>query len=313
MPTDTNLDRAIYAKLMGIPFPAWPIGAGNVFWVDSVNGDDGNSGLTPALAFASIIFALTQCVDDNNDYIFVIEDWDEAATITVTSSRVHIIGLSSYPQLNSNQPFVALTASGAYSIFTINEPAGHVEIAGFACGGGAAAAGIESAASGVQGPFIHDCAFGHFFSGGTPRDGIFFGVGATNIRVERCYFYGAPTGKGLLTRDGLRYTSAPNSYNGTIIDNKLLGLPGIGINITAAGGNGGFTIQDNVIECGDDVQGSAITLGVTVFGCLVVGNKAIYGPATAAMVNNPYLDNTVAAPWNAWVANYKGNALIDPA
>jgi len=291
----------------------WPIGTGNVFWVDSIRGDDGNVGTRPDLAFATIIFALTQCADDNNDYIMVIEDWSEGATILVTSSRVHIIGLGNSQRPNSGQPFVALTASADFPIFTINEPAGHVEISGFACGGGATSAGIESVASGVQGPHIHDCAFGHFFSGGTPRDGIFMGVGATNMRVENCYFYGTPTGKGLLTRDGFRYTSAPNPYNGVLINNKFLGLPGVGINITAAGGDGGFTIQDNTFECGGDVQGSAITLGVTVFGCLVVGNKAIYGNGAVAMVQNPYLDNTVAAPYNAWAANYKGNALINPA
>ncbi|MBA7705520.1 hypothetical protein ES703_114351 [subsurface metagenome] len=287
------------------------IGTGKVYWVDSIRGDDGNVGTRPDEAFETIIEALEHCVDDNNDYIMVIEDYDEGETILVTKSRVHIIGLGNSLRPNSNQPFVALTASGDFPVFTINEPAGHVEIAGFAIGGGPNHAGIENAIGAVQGAHIHDCAFGHSFSGGTPQDGIWIRVNATNIRVENCSFYGTPTGKGLLTRDGYRY-DAGTPLNGTLKDNQFLGVPVKGINILATNNDGGLTIQDNIFHC-PDVQGAAITLGATVFGCLVVGNKAVYGNGAVAMVENPYLDNTVGAPYNAWIANYKGNALINPA
>ena len=53
MPADTNLDRAIY-DLLSKQCPAmWlgiPIGPGNVYWVDSVNGVVGNTGIRPDLA-----------------------------------------------------------------------------------------------------------------------------------------------------------------------------------------------------------------------------------------------------------------------
>ena len=314
MPTDTNLDRAIY-DLLSHQCPAmwlgFPIGTGNVYWVDSIRGVVGNSGIRPDLAVPSITEALTLCAIENNDYIMVIEDWQEAATVTVNITRVHIIGLSNYLRLNSNHSFVALNATGDFPIFTITNLSQNCEIAGFNMGGGATSAGIENITTATMGAHIHDCTFGHIFSGDTPQDGIRIEMNATNIRIEHCTFLGTPTGKGTLTRDGIRW-QAGNVLNGTVINNQFIGIPAVCFNGLNMGGDGGVTIQDNIFEC-IDAQGAAITLGVTVFGCLVVGNKAIYGPNTAAMVNNPYLDQTVAAPFNAWAGNYKGNALIDPA
>jgi hypothetical protein len=314
------VDWAIWELLSGLGLGAaclgWPIGAGHVYWVDATNGNDGNTGTRPDQAFATITFALTQCVDERNDYIMVIDAWQEAATVTVNVTKVHILGVGAFMRLGSNTAFTYLSAGGDWPIFTIGSAGNRCEIGGFLLGGGATHAGIENPV-GVGTPMgihIHDCVFGHQFCANTPQDGILISQNATNIRIEHNVFLGAPTGKGTLTRDGVRWAAAGDPLNGVIENNKFMGLPGIGLNMAATPpATGGFIIQDNVFECGGDVQGSAITLAAAFRGCLVVGNKAMYGQLTAGMANNPYLDNATVAPFNAWAGNYKGNALVDPA
>lgn len=319
MGSDTNLDRAIY-DLLAKQCPAmWlgiPIGIGDVYWVDSVNGNDANPGTTPALAFATITHALVHCTNDHNDYIMVIAAAAEAVIIDINKRRVHLIGVGDFlTRPNQTNPPVTLTAPAALGVLQVSTASNYCEIAGFMIGGAANHAGIENNAGTPIGLHIHDCVFGHTISGGVPRDGILIALNAVNIRIENCIFLGTPGGKGLLTRDGIRWDSAADPLNGNIENSQFKGLPFVGINFVAvANATGGITIKDNIFSCGDDtVNGRAITLAATTRGFLVAGNKALYGKATAGMAFNPYLDLTVVAPFNAWMENYKGNALIDPA
>lgn len=309
----TNVDDAIYTLLQS--WGAWigsPIGAGRVFFVDGLAGNNGNIGTDPNQPWLTITYALTQCVNDRNDYIIVLEHWQEVVDINVT--RVHIIGLSNYLRPNSNHSFVQMNAAADTAIFTVTALSNNCEIAGFSFGGGATHAGIENAGGTPMGLHIHDCVFGHSFAGGTPQDGILIGLNATNIRIEHCVFLGAPGGKGTLTRDGIRWAGAGDPLNGNIENCQFKALPGIGLNfVSVADDTGGITIKDNIFSCESDKQGAAITLGATCRGFLVSGNKALYGQTTAAMANNPYLDQAIVAPFNAWMANFKGNVLIDPA
>jgi hypothetical protein len=216
---------------------------------------------------------------------------------------------------NQTHAPISLIAGGATAVIRVSSTSNYSEIAGFRIGGAAGFAGIENVAGTPAGLHIHDCVFGHFFSGGAPQDGIFIDVNATNIRIENCIFLGAPGGKGLITRDGIHWDGGGDPLNGNIENCQFKGLPGVGINfVQVAAATGGITIKDNVFSCKENpVGGDAITLTATTRGFLVVGNKALYGKVTAGMVVNPYLDTTVAAPFNSWMANYKGNALVDPA
>lgn len=305
MATPNELEKAIWQKLFGF-LPPWGV-LGNLYFVNGLTGSNLNDGLTPATAWATITFALTQCVADNDDYIIVIDHWQEVVAINIT--RVHIIGI---PYNNPNHSFVQMNAAADTAIFTVSALSNNCEIAGFSFGGGATHGGIENPGGTPMGLYIHDCQFGHAFAGNTPQDGIRIDLNATNIRIERCSFYGNAA-NGTLTRDGIRWTSGGNPLNGTIIDNQFLGCPGCGINFVAvAAGTGGITIKDNVFACDADTQGSAITLGATCADFLVSGNQALFGDVTAAMLTNPYLDNAAAFS-NHWMANYKGNALVDPA
>ncbi|MBU0599014.1 hypothetical protein KKF61_08590 [Patescibacteria group bacterium] len=315
MAAPSHVSNAIY-DLLSKQCPAmwlgFPIGTGVVYWVDSANGNDGNNGKRPDEAFATITFALTQCVDNNNDYIMVIEDWQEAATITVNVDRVHIIGLANYLRPNTNNPFVGLNSvTNDFPIFTVGSLGAYCEIAGFMIGGGANHAGIENPAGTPSSLHIHDNVFGHSFSGNTPQDGIFIDINATNIRIENNVFLGTPHGKGVITRDGIRWATGGDPLNGNIENNQFKALPGVAINfVSSAADTGGISLLRNTFNILDTADGEAITLGATLAGMLVDQNHAMYGNAQVGYGQNPYRD--LNAPNNDWGVNYRGNTVIEP-
>jgi len=305
-----TVDNAIYDLLRSRG--AWigfPIGAGRVFYVDGLAGNNGNIGTDPNQPWLTITYALTQCVADRNDYIIVLDHWQEVVAINVT--RVHIIGLSNYLRPNSNHSFVQMNALADTAIFTVTALANNCEIAGFSFGGGATHAAIENIAGTPMGLHIHDCVFGHSFAGGTPQDGIRIGLNATNIRIEDCVFLGIPDGKGTLTRDGIHWAGAGDPLNGNLERNQFKGLPGIGINLNFPAVTGGFTIKDNVFAVPDLANGEAITLQAGVAGCLVTGNKAMAG-GDNAMATVSFRDLSTGPPVgseNHWGQNFLGAAI----
>lgn len=309
MATPNTLEKAIWLKLLGLGVLPWAV-LGNVYYVDGLNGNNLNDGRSSDTPWRTILFALTNCVNDHDDYIIVMDHWQEAWPVAINKTRVHIIGVGTSP----NHPFVAMNTPDDTHVFTVSALSNNCEIAGLSLSGGATSAGIANIAGTPMGLYIHHCVFGHSFAGGAPQDGIRIGLNATNIRIERCIFLGTPGGKGLITRDGIRWLSGGDPLNGNIEENQFKGLPGVAINfLQVADATGGITIKDNVIVCEGDTLGSAISLQATTRGFLVAGNKALYGPSTPGMANNPYLDATIVAPFNTWMANYKGNALVDPA
>ena len=308
-PNVTSLINNLYQKLEGAKAGYGSVG--NIFFVHGFTGLDTNDGLTPATPFLTITHALTQCANDHDDYIIVLEHWQEVVAINVT--RVHIIGATKNP----TQAFVQMNAAADTPIFTVTALSNHCEIAGFSFGGGATHAGIENVAGTPMHLHIHDCMFGHSFAGDTPQDGIRIGVNATNLRVENCIFLGVDAeGGGTLTRDGIRFTSGGIPLGGSFKGNIFTGIPGVAINIVQVAANsGGFIIEDNrfMAEIADaQAAGWAITLQGpgTVKGCLIAHNFASQtGDDTG---NNPYRDlstGVLATCLNGWVANYAGNVL----
>lgn len=322
MGAPNHVDNAIYDLLSQLFPGGWlgfPVGAGHVFWVDGFNGLDTNPGTTPTLPFQTITYALTQCVNDRNDYIMVLDAWQEPAAVAINVTRVHIIGLGNYLRPNSNHPFVMLNAAADHAIFTVSALSNNCEIAGFSLGGGATHAGIENPGGTPMGLHIHDCVFGHQFAGNTPQDGIRVDLNTTNIRIERCTFLGADAGSkvdGLITRDGIRLQCAGDPRGGMIKDNRIMGIPGVGINLNAPFEDGAWIIEDNhfympIVDAAP--AGWAITLQANVAGCMVNNNHAKQtGDGTG---NNPYRDlstGVLATCKNGWGMNYSGPAVISP-
>ena len=297
---------------VGLIAPAGIVGGfntpGTVYFTDIFNGDNTNNGLSPDVPFQTIAYALTQCTDDNDDYIIVMDAWNEATPITVACTRVHIIGLSTSPE----RPYPVLTATGDTNVMVISNASQSSEIANLDFGGGNTAAGIAAiGGSTPMGVIIHDCTFGNGWAGDTALYGIWVAAEATALAIMNCQFRGSGGGVtgGTLTGDGIRLTMNAN-LGGRITGNILQGLPGIAINFTANGD--AYVIADNIIACDADTAGSAITLSATTTGCLVANNKAMFGDAAGGMLTNPFLDNAAAGS-NHWAGNMKGAAFTDPA
>jgi len=152
-----------------------PPAIGRVFYVHNWTGLDTNNGINPGTPFKTIAHALTQCDADRNDYIIVLQHYQED-NIAIDITLVHIIGISSNPAF----PFVALQSDGNdLPIFTLSAESNHIEIAGFLFGGGAGHAAIENVAGTVQQLNVHNCVFGHSFPLHTPQDGILTAARAT--------------------------------------------------------------------------------------------------------------------------------------
>lgn len=91
--------------------------SGNSFWVDTVNGSDGNTG-GPQDALATIGAAYAKCVSGNNDVVYFTGIALLAATLTWAKNKTHLIGLSSGPFNSSNaliQPTSFAATAGAFS------------------------------------------------------------------------------------------------------------------------------------------------------------------------------------------------------
>lgn len=300
-PDIVALYNNLYQKLEGVKAGYGSVG--NIFFVDGLAGNDANTGLVPTAPFLTITHALTQCVADHDDYIIVLDHWQEVVAINIT--RVHIIGVTK----NATQAFVQMNAAADTAIFTVTALSNHCEIAGFSFGGGATHAAIENQAGTPMQLHIHDCLFGHVFAGNTPQDGIDIELNATNIRIERCAFYGNGAGTmGTIARDGIRFAGGGDTLGGCVKDNRFLNIPGIGVNVTTRFDNG--FIEDNRFQVPDTAIGQAITFAAGAAGqTLVDGNKAAAG-GDAVLTNVPFRDlsGAPAASGNDWGQNFSGAA-----
>lgn len=268
-----------------------PAGIGKVFYVWGGGGDDSQEGTDPNFPLNTIATAIGKCSNSKNDYIFVLDHYQETFPISVSVSYVHILGLMS-------PPAVWLTASGSTSIFSI--AADGFEIAGFEFGAGSTSAAIEWGASKGYGT-IHDCFFGWMQAG---RDGInVTSYEAAGTIIENCWFGSN------ITRDGIRIAAAMT--RGAIRNNIFRRVPGIGINVTVSMSQG--QILDNTFSLDDDVNGEAISLidAGSEGKIMVFGNRAANGMLSNGYAYNPYRD-TYANTINDWGLNYQGNRVVEP-
>lgn len=309
--------------MANLTFPAWmtpvvsrPQGIGKVFYVHHFAGDNNNNGVDPGTPFATITYALTQCVADRNDYIIVLDAWDSepAYPILVDVNRVHIIGVS----LPGTGLFVKMNsgAGNNQAVFQIGDGATgqYVEIAGFSLAGGALHGCIDC--NQARGAWIHHCWFGHDEAGAamTPRDGIALIDGNTEgALIENCRFFGvagAGPVAGVISGDGVSNRNYPgiSNFDYSIIRNSTFQGLGFGIWLDLAVG---AQITSNFFAVGADIAvGEAITLfapGNPCLGCLIANNIATHDDAAVAF--NPYRD--IGSPGtNAWAMNYNQAAAI---
>jgi len=284
-------------------------GKGSIFFVnggaDGVTaGIDTNDGLTPANAFLTIAHALTLVTNDNDDFIYCFNVYNQDTfpiALDNTMDSVHIIGIA-----GPNGAWPMLDASaGNTAVFTVaNE---NCEIAGFNLAGGAAHGAIEIG-SGANMAWIHNCTFGHYWSGAC-QDGITGGGSVFSVIIEDCWFFGTDAKNGTLTRCGILSGVGASWGQWTIRNNFFNGLPtgaidlGVTLDSTAIHD---FVIEHNIIGC-EDTDNIAINLGAVCHYAIVSDNKAQNGKAV--MGNNPYGD---AATDNHWMCNQEGIVMVYP-
>lgn len=283
-----------------------PPSTGEIFWVDGFAGSESNTGKSPLDPLLKIATALSLCTNDQDDYIYVLDCWQQDTfPITVNKTRVHIIGVA-----NKSNRFPCMQPTGDTAVFTIGSSGNDCEIADFNLSGGLNHGCIEL--TNPIGIHIHDCIFGSQHAGGTPQDGIAAISPHDPIHglIEDCKFYGTGNNSnGLITRDGIRNIGggASNFRNMTVRNNVFLGIPGVAINLDFAQG---AMILDNKFALDADTAGAAITLVGGCLGCFIDGNSANYGDT--AMGGVPYSDGGAAGA-NTWGLNYRAGVSIMPA
>lgn len=299
-------------------FPFLAPGAGNIWFVDGVNGLNTNDGMGPDTAFLDITFALTQCVAANNDYIFVIEypadgspPAGETYPIAVDVNRVHIIG-GAFPGHADSDKFAFLGANTDNEIFNIQ--AQWVEIAYLKLSGGVSHGAIEFTGDGPtnKGFAIHHNTINQKNgTNGMPAYGIWMETpsnahsGNWGLIADN-YFGQAATSNAIWIDQ--------NPVMLRIRNNQFIYCAAIAINMD--GPLAFCEIVDNRFALGADTTGFAITftancnVGHAAGACYIAGNQAHFGPV--AMAQNPYRDLSPAANCQNWGLNYVGAAPTMP-
>jgi len=98
------------------------VGLGKTFYVDSNNGDDGRSGLSPETCLATLDAAIDKCTADDGDVIYLLPGHSEteatasASIATMDVAGVTVIGLGDGDQMPT------FTFTVATATFTISAP-----------------------------------------------------------------------------------------------------------------------------------------------------------------------------------------------
>ena len=297
------------ATLVGFGPPVW--GIGKAYYVDSTSwgkGSDNNSGLDPSQPLAKIQTALGYCTAGANDYVIILNAWDnDLATITVAKNQVHIIGVSCR-QHSAPAPWIKINGDGTAPVFTLTGGSAQcAEIAGLSLAADSTHACIVIGAStGTYGSYahLHDLAFANSTdSAYLAQDGINIANGreANGLLVSECDFGDQ------LTRDGIRIDGGMSG--GRIQNCYFTGFGGVGVNHTVASA---VSTMPDVLDCRfrqahGASEGWAITIQNSTGG-LIDGNHASADFTTADA--NPYLDHTDKSQWGL---NYNVITVTAPA
>jgi hypothetical protein len=266
---------------------------GNVFYVHGASGADTNDGLTPGTPFLTITHAVDQCVDWQDDYIFVLSYPNMAAgetfPIALDTHKVHLIGTTKQA---SPSPGIWNNAGHCIKITAHN-----VEVAGFVFAAEAASDCIQVTGDQWQVHIHHN----YFAWTAGALNCISLEGSPVNTSIHDNYFglhgyTGYAIGAGLVGRINIE-------RNVIFVQGRInTGANGI-ILTTDFGG----VITDNYIVCPDANPGEAIQLSGPNF--MVTNNRAMSGRA-ANMTNIPYNDVTDQSHWGL---NYDNQTARLPA
>ena len=298
-------DASLINQLITILNPA----GGNTFFVDGVNGSATNNGLAPDAPLLTIKAALALCADGNKDHIYVLDypstggvsGEDEPIVVNKTWVTIEGIGKEGIGGANETQ----VGPSGDTAIFDVT--ANYVTLKHMTLFGGASYGAIVCSGASAHALSVLDCTFTPWGTSGygiygRPQPG---GNSFPRLIVERCKF-GSSAALGVITNNGI-YIGL-NAGGGLIKDCVFDGITGVAINIGTACGPS-LQILNNIIRCGSDAKGKAITIANGSSDNIVDGNHAFFGKD--AMSTVPYIDDA-GADDNHWGINYYDIRAIMP-
>lgn len=118
---------------------------GNYFFVDPVNGSDGNTG-GPQDPFATLSQAHSVAVAGNNDVVFLTGTYKPTATLTWSKNKTHLIGLDNGAALGAGSTITVVSTAATTGAFS---PLVNVTASGCLFQGITAISGIAQAATQV--------------------------------------------------------------------------------------------------------------------------------------------------------------------
>jgi len=267
-----------------------------IYFVDQINGSDGDDGKQPTSAFATIERALV--VAGAYDVIYVADPGTSGSdpstysgaaanyTVPVASKSLAIIGIAHSALLNNGRPMAPsiYAYQAATPVFTVN--AAMVTVEGFRIAGAWDTGGVETAgiavadfSDGVSEGFglsVHNCYFEDLNSAGDL--GAVATTGQWNTTITNCTFMNCQM--------GISIVSSGSTNVGTIVDT---------VKFFSRNGLGTKTLADIYIYC----QGSdGILINNVMLGHdapLLSGNKganivAVGGAEKGLISNVTYMD-----------------------
>lgn len=121
----TNFPNGVAS--MGIPLPV--VTQGNVWFVKPGTGSNSSNGKSPAQAFKTLAFALSQATANQNDVIYFFAESNTAAnttdyqstTLTWNKDLVHLIGINAGPQISQRSRIAQLaTVKTMENLFVVS-------------------------------------------------------------------------------------------------------------------------------------------------------------------------------------------------
>lgn len=267
------------------------------FFVDTEGGSNGNDGLTPDHARASITAALALCVANRRDTIRVLRwgtDNSETWPIPMSVAGVSVIGMRAGGTSHSSWAYIVGTESSAlFHVTAANCRIMNFLLQGYDTGENMITTTNAANRCGIIGNFFATCNDG---VGGTTA-GTSLGY---HSEVSGNFFSAQVSDHGIV-----QYNPAHLVIKGNIFS-KVAGT--YALELYAAGRP---TIIGNQFALHSDVAGSAIRLrGATTHGW-IDDNHANEGKT--AMSQNPFGDNSPGATPNVWGLNYYGITATMPA
>lgn len=250
------------------------ITTGNFFFVNSVNGSNGNSGSDPDNALATIDYAVGLCTANKGDVIVVMPGHNESITsatsLVIDVAGISIIGLGvgqSRPVLDFDNTAGSIEVNAAncrMSNIVLNASVSAITVAVNVNASGCIFDNIETTYESTGDDFV-----------------LTFDVDTVNRTIIRdCILRGEPAVAGV--NAPIRLDTAHNTIvaRNTITGNMNAALLGIG----AASND--IMIIDNLIYNSDTTTNNGIEITVTCTG-LITGNRigTLYATAVAELID----------------------------